>query len=109
MGKLYKGGGLSQQKGAVKQERWIASMQAALGGAQVDGRMRKLIERMGEFDNVPRKQKPFANFVKARVAGCARHVHRARREIAGFEPLCRQRGCNSGPSEFVVRLGPAHD
>jgi len=56
----------SQNKGKVKQDNWTDSIQKAIeeSGDKISPNIKMLLEKLLGFDNIPRKQKPFTNFVK---------------------------------------------
>lgn len=62
-GKLFKEKE-SSNKGQKKQDMWTENVQSKVGDASVPQHVRASLEKLMGFDNVPRKQKPFANFVK---------------------------------------------
>ena len=59
MGKLYDES--SSKKEGVKQDTWIDAVSEAL--AKYEGPLRGLVDKLSLYDNIPRKQKPFLNFV----------------------------------------------
>jgi len=56
----------SGNKGKVKQDNWTESIQKAIeeAGSKITPSTKMLLEKLLGFDNIPRKQKPFGNFVK---------------------------------------------
>lgn len=64
-GKLYQAKD-SSNKGQVKQESWIENVEKAIAdpASGVAPQTRSLLEKLMGFSNIPRKQKPFGNFVK---------------------------------------------
>ena len=58
MGKLYQAD--AKQEGA-KQDDWITSVSGALTAYK--GPLGQLVERLQQYDNIPRKQRAFENFV----------------------------------------------
>lgn len=56
----------SSNKGKVKQDNWTESVQKSIeeAGDKINPQIKGLLEKLLSFDNIPRKQKPFANFVK---------------------------------------------
>lgn len=56
----------STNKGKVKQDNWTENVQKAIedAGSKISSHTKMLLEKLLGFDNIPRKQKPFANFVK---------------------------------------------
>eukprot|EP00927_Polykrikos_kofoidii_P054584 TRINITY_DN48994_c0_g1_i1.p1 TRINITY_DN48994_c0_g1~~TRINITY_DN48994_c0_g1_i1.p1 ORF type:complete len:259 (+),score=59.01 TRINITY_DN48994_c0_g1_i1:133-909(+) len=56
----------STNKGLKKQTSWIDNIKQKIEdpGANIEPRIKGLLERLVGFDNIPRKQKAFANFVK---------------------------------------------
>jgi hypothetical protein len=59
MGKLYDES--SAKREGVKQDSWIEAVSSALSSYQ--GPLRHLVDKLAMYDNIPRKQKPFMNFV----------------------------------------------
>lgn len=59
MGKLYAAGN-SKREGA-KQDSWLGSVTALLGSYK--GPLQHMVDRLMQYDNIPRKQKAFENFV----------------------------------------------
>lgn len=49
------------KKGALKQDSWVSSVHAAAEGAS--GKVQQQLIKLQEYTNIPRKQKPFMNFV----------------------------------------------
>lgn len=64
-GNLFQAKG-SQNKGKAKQDNWTESIQKSIeeAGSKISPNTKMLLEKLLGFDNIPRKQKPFANFVK---------------------------------------------
>ncbi|CAE7585488.1 LYAR [Symbiodinium natans] len=64
-GNLYQGKE-SSNKGQVKQDTWVDGVRRAIEDPQTDvaPHIRSLVQKLLGFDNIPRKQKPFGNFVK---------------------------------------------
>mmetsp|Transcript_28138 Transcript_28138/g.52774 ORF Transcript_28138/g.52774 Transcript_28138/m.52774 type:complete len:237 (-) Transcript_28138:25-735(-) len=56
----------STNKGQAKQDTWVDGVRRAIEDPQTDvaPQIRNLLEKLLGFDNIPRKQRPFANFVK---------------------------------------------
>jgi len=56
----------SNNKGKVKQDNWTESIQKSIedAGSKISAHTKGLLEKLLGFDNIPRKQKPFGNFVK---------------------------------------------
>jgi len=56
----------SANKGKVKQDTWTDNVQKAIeeAGSKISPQIKMLLEKLLGFDNIPRKQKPFTNFVK---------------------------------------------
>lgn len=56
----------SSNKGKVKQDNWTESVQKSIeeAGDKINPQIKGLLEKLLSYDNIPRKQKPFANFVK---------------------------------------------
>jgi len=59
MGKLYQAD--SSKREGAKQDDWLTSVSEALTNYQ--GPLRYLVDRLQAYDNIPRKQKAFENFV----------------------------------------------
>jgi hypothetical protein len=59
MGKLYDE--TSTKKEGVKQDSWIEAVSNAL--ASYNGPLKHLVDKLAMYDNIPRKEKPFMNFV----------------------------------------------
>ncbi|TKR61543.1 hypothetical protein L596_028639 [Steinernema carpocapsae] len=51
------------RRGEVKQQGWVAQVQAAIQHVQ-DRSLRSLLEQIAGFDNIPRKEKKFINFLQ---------------------------------------------
>jgi len=64
-GKLYEAKE-STNKGQVKQDAWIDNVQKKVDNPEADitPAVRSLLQKLLGFNNIPRKQKPFTNFVK---------------------------------------------
>lgn len=56
----------STNKGKVKQDTWTDNVQKSIeeAGSKISPQIKMLLEKLLGFDNIPRKQKPFTNFVK---------------------------------------------
>ncbi|CAE7542030.1 LYAR [Symbiodinium pilosum] len=56
----------STNKGQLKQDTWVDGVRRAIEDPQSDiaPQIRNLVQKLLGFDNIPRKQKPFGNFVK---------------------------------------------
>lgn len=54
----------SSNKGQKKQESWIDRVMEKIESPGMSPQLKGLLQRLLGFDNIPRKQKPFANFVK---------------------------------------------
>eukprot|EP00434_Breviolum_minutum_P037485 symbB.v1.2.033236.t1/scaffold4102.1/size44650/2 len=56
----------SSNKGQLKQDAWVENVRQAISkeGAPIPEPERSLLEKLLGFDNIPRKQKAFTNFVK---------------------------------------------
>jgi len=67
-GKLYEGKEDSK-KGQVKQDMWTDNIQKKIEdpASGMSAQLKGLMEKLMGFSNVPRKQKPFGNFVKNSV------------------------------------------
>jgi|LauGreDrversion4_2_1035121.scaffolds.fasta_scaffold455681_2 cell growth-regulating nucleolar protein len=59
MGKLYKEDGASRE--GAKQDNWINAVSDVL--SSYTGPLRHYVDRLQQYDNIPRKQKAFENFV----------------------------------------------
>jgi cell growth-regulating nucleolar protein len=59
MGKLYQAD--SNKREGAKQDDWLSSVTEAL--TKYQGPLRYLVDRLQAYDNIPRKQKAFENFV----------------------------------------------
>ena len=64
---VEKGGGVP--KGRAKQDSWIEAVGKAIEGLKTSGeaasgKILNYLEKMSAYDNIPRKQKAFTNFVK---------------------------------------------
>eukprot|EP00931_Biecheleriopsis_adriatica_P028439 TRINITY_DN16952_c0_g1_i1.p1 TRINITY_DN16952_c0_g1~~TRINITY_DN16952_c0_g1_i1.p1 ORF type:complete len:260 (+),score=71.39 TRINITY_DN16952_c0_g1_i1:54-782(+) len=59
----------NQNKGQVKQDSWIENVGKAIAdpASSISPQIKGLLEKLLGFDNIPRKQKPFGNFVKNSV------------------------------------------
>lgn len=64
-GKLYEAKE-SNNKGKVKQDNWTESVQKSIeeAGDKINPQIKALLDKLLAYDNIPRKQRPFANFVK---------------------------------------------
>ncbi|XP_062874615.1 cell growth-regulating nucleolar protein isoform X2 [Trichomycterus rosablanca] len=51
-------------KGDVKQQQWIQSIQEMLSKPGVNGRLRSVLQQVASYDNVPRKKAKFQNWMK---------------------------------------------
>lgn len=58
-----------ENKGQVKQDTWTDNIRKAIEdpGAKMDPQTKSNLEKLLGFDNIPRKPRPFANFVKNSV------------------------------------------
>lgn len=56
----------NNNKGQVKQDAWTSSVQSTIEdpNSKIAPQTKALLEKLLGFDNIPRKQKPFGNFVK---------------------------------------------
>ncbi|OLP79259.1 Cell growth-regulating nucleolar protein [Symbiodinium microadriaticum] len=56
----------SSNKGQLKQDSWVDGVRRAIEDPQTDvaPQIRSLVQKLLGFDNIPRKQKAFGNFVK---------------------------------------------
>lgn len=59
MGKLYQAD--SNKREGAKQDDWLTAVTSVL--AEYNGPLREYVERLKQYDNIPRKQRPFENFV----------------------------------------------
>eukprot|EP00435_Cladocopium_sp_Y103_P024268 s3665_g5.t4 len=57
----------SSNKGQLKQDAWVDNVRKAISGSTIPPQIRCLLEKLLGFDNIPRKQKAFGNFVKNSV------------------------------------------
>eukprot|EP00116_Pleurobrachia_bachei_P006656 sb/3466918/ len=60
-GHLYKA---TENKGALKQNTWMESVRGAAENCRNNAALKGLLIRIGEYDNVPRKQAKFLNFIR---------------------------------------------
>ena len=60
-GHLYRA---TENKGAMKQNTWMESVRGAAENCRNNAALRGLLVRIGEYDNVPRKQAKFLNFIR---------------------------------------------
>lgn len=51
-------------KGEVKQEKWIETVQNAIEQSSSDPKLKGLLERLQDYPNIPRKKAKFENFLK---------------------------------------------
>eukprot|EP00930_Biecheleria_cincta_P006213 TRINITY_DN107196_c0_g1_i1.p1 TRINITY_DN107196_c0_g1~~TRINITY_DN107196_c0_g1_i1.p1 ORF type:complete len:242 (+),score=68.91 TRINITY_DN107196_c0_g1_i1:40-765(+) len=58
-----------ENKGQVKQDTWTENIRKAIEdpGGKMDSQTKSNLQKLLGFDNIPRKPKPFANFVKNSV------------------------------------------
>lgn len=63
----YGGKGFKAQvfKGEVKQQEWINLIASLISTGDMPPRVQDILQRMQSFDNIPRKNKPFKNFLKS--------------------------------------------
>lgn len=61
-GKLYTGSGAN--KGDAKQAAWLSRVRMHMQDRSCDPTLRGHLERLLSYDNIPRKEKPFVNFLK---------------------------------------------
>jgi cell growth-regulating nucleolar protein len=54
----------STNKGQKKQDAWIENVQRKIADPSLKSHVKSNLEKLLGFDNIPRKQKPFGNFVK---------------------------------------------
>ena len=59
MGKLYNEDSVARE--GAKQDNWLTAVSEVLSSYQ--GPLRFYVDRLQQYDNIPRKQKPFENFV----------------------------------------------
>jgi cell growth-regulating nucleolar protein len=64
-GKLYEAKE-KENKGKLKQDSWTDSVQKSIeeAGDKISPQTKVLLDKLLGFDNIPRKQKPFTNFVQ---------------------------------------------
>jgi cell growth-regulating nucleolar protein len=63
-GKLYEAKE-KDNKGQVKQDMWISNVQKLIeDGDGISPEVKSSLEKLLDFNNIPRKQKPFTNFAK---------------------------------------------
>merc|ERR1711953_282185 len=64
-GKLFKEKE-STNKGQRKQDAWLQNVQTKIEdpSSAISPQIKSMLEKLLGFDNIPRKQKPFTNFVK---------------------------------------------
>lgn len=63
-GALYKDSGKSGgAKGEKKQQEWLERVRDSVQSAEVNPRISRLLEKISEFPNIPRKKSKFENFV----------------------------------------------
>ena len=96
MGKLYQAD--SKQEGA-KQDDWIISVSKALGAYK--GLLSHYVERLQQYDNIPRKQRAFENFV-ANSLNLKREPSTVTKLWQIVEQCLKK---NSGPTE-QIKQGP---
>eukprot|EP00933_Yihiella_yeosuensis_P050192 TRINITY_DN47959_c0_g1_i1.p1 TRINITY_DN47959_c0_g1~~TRINITY_DN47959_c0_g1_i1.p1 ORF type:complete len:245 (-),score=55.62 TRINITY_DN47959_c0_g1_i1:184-918(-) len=67
-GKLYKAKE-SENKGQVKQDAWVEKIEEAISdpNSGINPQTKSLLQQLMGFNNIPRKAKPFGNFVKNSV------------------------------------------
>merc|ERR1719454_2786227 len=53
-----------ENKGQAKQDTWTANVEKAIEASSASPKIKNLLQRLLGFDNVPRKEKAFVNFVK---------------------------------------------
>merc|ERR1712046_247963 len=63
MGSLFSGKE-KENKGQAKQDTWTANVEKAIEASSASPKIKNLLQRLLGFDNVPRKEKAFVNFVK---------------------------------------------
>ncbi|KAI5628865.1 cell growth-regulating nucleolar protein [Silurus asotus] len=51
-------------KGDVKQQQWIQSVQSAMDKPGVSAKLRSVLQQVAAYDNVPRKKAKFQNWIK---------------------------------------------
>jgi cell growth-regulating nucleolar protein len=66
MGNLYSEAADKSTK-VSKQDRWTDALKEIQADDSIDASLRQDLAKVLEFDNIPRKHKPFANFVKNSV------------------------------------------
>jgi len=64
-GKLFQGKE-KENKGQAKQDNWVENVGKAIADpdAKIPDQIRTSLQNLMGYDNIPRKQKPFGNFVK---------------------------------------------
>jgi cell growth-regulating nucleolar protein len=62
-GNLFQGKD-KENKGQAKQDTWTANVENAIEQSSASPKIKNLLQRLLGFDNVPRKEKAFVNFVK---------------------------------------------
>jgi len=62
-GSLFKGVKDASNKGQQKQDAFLANVQSQVSSASVPTALKNLLEHMLTFENIPRKEKGFRNFV----------------------------------------------
>jgi len=61
------GGKVTVNKGEKKQEQWIEQIQQAVSRGGLSPKISSIIQRLLSFDNIPRKQSKFKNFLRTSV------------------------------------------
>lgn len=93
MGKLYQQD--TQKKEGAKQDSWIESVTAAL--TSYSGPLKELVNKLALYDNIPRKQKAFENFV-ANSLNLKRDLNTVKKLWDIVEPCTRMKSAGK-PSE----------
>jgi cell growth-regulating nucleolar protein len=91
------GGKVTVNKGEKKQEQWIDQIQQAVSKGALPPKISGIIQRLLSFDNIPRKQAKFKNFLRTSVnvrdEGLAEQVWKA------LESCTKQENTNNGASD----------
>eukprot|EP00124_Ichthyophonus_hoferi_P004045 Ihof_evm5s402 gene=Ihof_evmTU5s402 len=62
-GALYKGLSSKQVKKQSQQQSWLENVRAALeNGTATDSKLRNILEKLADYENIPRKKAKFVNF-----------------------------------------------
>ena len=52
-------------KGKKKQEEWVQKVKQTVSNSSVSPRVKMIIQKLTEYDNIPRKKQKFINFAKS--------------------------------------------